>query len=875
MAPRSRGPRLARALLARLAVYQESHSLLEDLDETYSELRRTEGGGRADLWYWKSAIVTFAAYLWFIASWRIQMLKNHLIVVYRNFLRHKLFSFINVFGLGVGLAVCLMISLWVIRELSYDRFHGNAGRIYRVERELFRDNLYSRWPITGGAYRQALTDEVPGVESAVRFWRRRLVIKDHDNIRHQQGLYATDNSVFEIFDFPLEEGDERTALTEPMTVVMTAEDAVRYFGSAKAVGRSLPVEWSGKIVDFKVTGILKKVPRNSHIRFDMLISLASYPKEQFDGWRANYLYTYVLLGKGVSVRDTEERLKTFVERRLAPYYGDLLAPGRGIHDVLKMVLFPLTGIHLRPSVNWEAEPGGSILSVTAFSLAAALILIIACLNFVNLSTARASRRAKEVGLRKTLGARQGQLRWLFLNESLMFTFIALGSAFAFSELFIRAYNRIFSGDLALAPLLEPRSLIVIGAAAFAVGILAGLYPAFYLTRFEPAGTLKGGAYQGRRKSRFRRNLVVIQFGVSIVIIIGMLTVSRQMSYIRARSLGFDRSGLVLLQVLSSQGARSYGSFRSEMLRDPRILAVSSANDAPGDPQYGNGAVMLPGSNEVINMIFYTVGYDQTETYGMDMAAGRTFSRDFGADAAGAVMLNESGARRMGWTPGEAVGKRLVLGGSNNAPAPVVGVVRNFNFKSLRSEVEPAVIVLNPGAVGQIAVRIKPGEEEGALRAIRESWQRAFPEELFAYRFLDDRLEGMYEGEKSLRNFFAVFSGLSVLLSCLGLFGLVSFTAEEKTREIGIRKALGATTGSVVLLLSKGFIKWILLANVLAWPVAWVLMNKWLENFAYKAGIGWQVFLVTALLTTAFGVITFIIQTLKAASAVPSENLRHE
>jgi len=803
------------------------------------------------------------------------MLRNYLVIAYRNFIRHKLFSFINVFGLAVGFCVCMMIAVWVLKETGYDRFHRNAGRIFRVERELFRDNLYSRWPITGGVYKQALIDDIPEVENAVRFLRGSFVIKDHGNFRHQQALIAVDNSIFEIFDFALEEGDPKTALMEPMSAVLTSENAIKYFGTGNALGRSLPIQWAGEMTDFKVTGILKKVPENSHIHFDLLISIASYPKEQFTNWRANNLYTYVQLRKGAAAPDVEKKLMTFVERRLEPFYGDLMGQGRGIHEVLKMHLFPLTDIHLQPSINWEAEPGGSVLSVYAFSLVAVLILIIACLNFINLSTARARKRAKEVGLRKTIGAGTRQLRRQFIHESLALTLIALGLAFILNELFILAYNRIFSGNLSLSQLYDPRNLAFILAAAFAVGILAGLYPAFYLAKFEPAGVLKSGPYRGKTTSRFRRNMVVVQFGVCIVIIIGMFTVTKQMNYIRNRSLGFDKSGLVLIQVRGNQVHQGYEFFRNELLRDPRIVAVTSAADAPGDPLYGNGAVTLPGSNDVINMNYYTTGYDYVEAFRMEMAAGRSFSKAFATDAAGTVLLNESGAIRMGWTPAEAIGKKLVLGGGTNPPVPVIGVVKNFNYKSLRSEIEPAVIVLNPEAVSQISVRIKPGEEEGAVPFIRENWGRAFPEDQFEYQYLEARLEGMYAGEKSVRNFFAVFSLLSVLISGLGLLGLVSFTAEEKTREIGIRKALGASTGSVLLLLSKEFIKWILLANILAWPLAWFIMNKWLKKFAFKTDIGWQVFLWTALVTMLFGIMTFIIQTLKAASANPSNSLRNE
>jgi putative ABC transport system permease protein len=873
MATIIQGPKIARALLSRLDIYRRNHLILEDFDETFSELLRSGSVFKARWWYWRSTLATLAAYSRFWLAWRFTMFKNQLTIAYRNFVRHKLFSFINVLGLGVGLCVCLLIGLWVLNECRYDRFHKRADRIFRIERELFRDNAFSRWPVTGGVYKQALTNEIPEVENAARFWRRTFVVKDHRNFKHQQTLYAADNSLFKIFDFGLEEGDDGSALTEPRTVVLTREAARRYFGTGEAVGRTLPFEWNGQMVDFQVTGILKKVPKNSHLTFEMLISMASYPEEQFVNWRSNNLYTYVLLGPTASKRNAEENLKTFVERHLEPVYGDLLGGGRGIHEVLRMYLFPITGIHLRPSVNWEPEPGGSVASVAAFSLAAVLVLIIACLNFINLSTARASKRAKEVGIRKTIGAAGHQLRRQFLHESIILTFVSLGLALLLGEFAIRAVNRFFAGDLSLAPLAEPLNLIIIIAATLVLGILAGLYPAFYLTRFKPSRVLRGDLRQGRGKPRFRRNMVVVQFTVAIVIMIGMFTMARQLRYIQSRSLGFDKADLILLQVRSASAAGQYESFKNELLRNPRVLAVASAADGPGDPLYSNSSIMRRGSNENINMIYFTTGYDYVETYGMDMAAGRSFSRDFSTDKAVAVMLNESAARRIGWKPVEAVGQRLIL--ATREEALVVGVVKDFNFKSLRSEIEPAILLLNPGVVTQVAIRIKPGDEEGALDTIREKWERVFPGDEFEYAFVDDRIKRLYENERTMRNISAAFSTLSVLISCLGLLGLVSFAAEEKTKEIGIRKTLGASTGNILLRLSREFIQWIVLANVLAWPLAWYLMNKWLENFAFRMEVGWQVFASAGLCAISFGIVTFIFHAAKAASANPVDNMRYE
>jgi putative ABC transport system permease protein len=408
-------PGLARKLLGLMSAFHEKHSIIEDFEETFSEITKSEGGIKAKRWYWGNVIKSLAGYLKLIVYWRFIMLKNHLKIAYRNFVRHKLYSFINVFGLAIGLSICMIISLWVLRELSYDRFHEKADRIYRIERELFRDNLYSRWPITGGRYKQALIDDFPEIENAVRFWRREFAIKDHKNDIHRQQMFAVDNSIFDVFDFHLEEGNEKSALSEPMTVVLTRDNAVKYLGTEDAVGKSLSFEWEGKPVDMKVTGILEEVPENSHIHFDMLLSIATYKEEPYTDWRSNYLYTYVLAAENTLKKDMEEKLKTFVAQRLEPEYGDLLISGRSIHEVLKMHLFPIKNIHLHPSPDWEVEPGGNIASVYLFSCIAILILIIACLNFVNLSTARASKRAKEVSLRKTVGAEKRQLRVQFIQ----------------------------------------------------------------------------------------------------------------------------------------------------------------------------------------------------------------------------------------------------------------------------------------------------------------------------------------------------------------------------------------------------------------------------------------------------------------------------
>jgi len=867
-------PAIPRVLLKLMSVYHEKHSIFEDFEETFAEIQESEGCFTAKRWYWVNTLKSVAGYLKLMVSWRFTMFKNHLKIAYRNFIRHKLYSFINVFGLAIGLSICMIISLWVMRELSYDHFHENASQIYRIERELFRDNLYSRWPITGGRYKQALIDDYPEIENAARFWRREFAIKDHKNDIHRQEMFAVDNSVFDMFDFLLEEGDDKTALIDPQTVVLTRKNAVKYFGKEDVVGKSLSFEWEGEPVDIKITGIMEEVPENSHIHFDMLLSIASYKEEPYTDWRSNYLYTYVQVQENTSKRDLEEKLKTFVTHRLEPEYGDLLLQGRSIHEVLKMHLFPIIDIHLRPSSNWEVEAGGSILSVYIFSCIAVLILIIACMNFVNLSTARASKRAKEVSLRKTVGAEKHQLRVQFIQESVLLAFVSLILAFVMSSLFIQGYNGIFAENLSLSVFLQLKHMVILVGATFAVGVLAGLYPAYYLTRFEPVEVMKGVPLSGSGKSVFRRNIVIIQFSISIMLIVGVFTVYKQMRYIQTRSLGFDKENVVIIPVRSQQIAQNYGSFRNELMQNHQIISASASSEVPADSHYSNSNVNRLDSEEPIILFLFTSDYDYVETYKMEILAGRAFSRDFGTDTEGSIILNESAAHRIGWTPKEAVGKKLE-GAYSETATQVVGVVKNFHFKSLHREVEPMALLLYPDYIRDISVRIRPGDVGRSLNFIQQKWESLFPGEQFEYSFLDSRINQLYESEKKMQDLFIVFSVFSILVACLGLLGLVSFTAELKTKEIGIRKVLGASTGHVIVLLSKEFIKWILLANIVAWPLAWFMMNKWLQNFAYKTNIGWIVFVLAGFVTMAIAIFTFIFQTVKTACAKPVISLRYE
>ena len=687
-------------------------------------------------------------------------------------------------------------------------------------------------------------------------------------------MFAVDNSVFEIFDFTLEKGDERTALMDPMSVVLTRENALKLFGSDNVIGKTLKFEWGGEWIDFKITGILSELPYNSHIHFGMLISISSYPNERFNEWRSNYLYTYIMTSEDTNPAILEEKLKSFVSNHLEPFYGDLLSQGLGIHEVLKIHLFPIEDIHLHPSPNWEVGIPGSMTSVYIFSTIASLILIIACINFINLSTASANRRAKEVSLRKTIGASLKQLNLQFIQESYLLTILALILALVLVTLFIPAYNSIFEGKLSSSSLFSFTNIIMLTTITFTVGLFTGVYPAFYLARFSPVSILKGGIQSGTRKSAFRQTMVILQFVISIALIIGTLTIYKQMTYIQSRELGFNKENVLLIPVRSQAIRKNYQNFRNALMANPSILNVAVSSDLPGETFYSNTNFRDPSKpDDPVSTIVLMTDFDFINTYRMDLIAGRDFSIKYLTDTTGTLILNEAAVKRFGWDSDEAIGKELTyfLGSTGK----IIGVVQDFNYRSLHTTVEPLAIILNADYFRAISVRFQPGDTQKKLDYVNKQWNETFPGEQFEFSFLDNRLNLLYSNDIKMKNIFIIFSAFSIIVACLGLFGLSVFIASQRTKEIGIRKVLGATVGKVLLLFSKEFIIWILLANLIAWPLAWLMMTKWLQNFAYKVDIGLWIFIISTVVTLFIALVTISYQSIKAAIANPVDSLRYE
>lgn len=872
---RSKVPRIAEFLLKLFLRSGLRQQRLGDFEEIFKYLAEHDGVTKAKFWYWVQTFRSIPKLIHDSIYWGTAMFNNYLKVAFRNFKKQKLFTFINISGLAIGIAACMIISLWVKKEISYDQFHNEADRIFRVEREITRDEIDGRWPITSAKYKQALINDIPEITNAVRLWSKSFSIKDQNNDLHRQKLFVTDNSFLSIFDFVLLKGTKENALENPQTMVLTESSAIKYFGTQDVLGKTLALEMDEVYVEFEITGIIKDISENSHIHFDMLISFSTYSEEEFTSWRSNYLYTYVLLGRNAQLDIVNEKLKGFIDQHLEPVYGDLIVQGRNIHEVLKLYLYPLTDIHLTPSENWELEPGGSLQSVLLFSSLGFLLLIVAGINFINLSTARANRRAKEVSLRKTLGAYQQQLKFQFLQESLLLTFIAAFIAMILLVIFIPIYNSIFGGNFSILSIVQVNSLLIFLGITLSIGLIAGTYPALYLAKFEPVDIIKGGQVKvGGKSTVFRRNMVVFQFTVSISLLIALSIMYQQINFINTKSIGFQKENIITLPARGSTVLQNFENFKVRLLTNSSILSVSGSADLPGDAVFSNGNLYNKENYEThFSSVFMSCDYDFISTYKIPMIAGRNFSKEFSTDTAGTIIINETAVNKLGITAEQAIGKFLYRGENNSLR--IIGVTKDFNFQSLQYKIEPMVFFLSPNDVYSISVRVAPSNILTTIDLIRDTWQTSFPGEQFEYCFLDKKMQQLYESEQKTQNILIVFTVMSVLIACLGLLGLAVFMAEERTKEIGIRKTLGATVYNIFGELTRDYFKWILISTIIAFPLSYYLMNNWLVNFAYRIELTFYPFILSVLTAVIISLFTVGYHSIKAATANPIDSIKYE
>ena len=847
-----------------------------DLAEGYEHCAAHHGKHRANLWLLRDIMHDIPAMLGRHLYWRLIMLKNYFKVAFRNIKRQRLYAAINILGLAIGMAGCLLIFLWVQDELSYDRYHSKADQIFRVEREMHFRELHGQVPITAGTYGEALVMDYPEIEDFCRIDGLNLTLRDHRQVFREQEAIAADATLFTLFDFKLEKGDKEEALIAPQTVVLTREAALRYLGTEDALGKTLPIQWDGELQDFQVTGIMKPVKPNSHFSFDMAISIENYGPRRLGHWAANFLYTYVQLSKTADIAALEAGFGDFVMKHLAAPYAPYLPEGANPLDVTKIRMKPMTDIHLHPSEQWEIEPQGSQSSVVIFSAIAILILVIACINFINLSTARAAKRALEVGLRKTVGAHTSALRGQFISESVFLASAAAVIAVTGMTAALPAFNSLAAKSISILDLFKGGNILVLAGIILVTGVLAGLYPAFYLSSFDPVKVLKGEMRKGKKRQSFRRSMTVIQFIISITLIVSTLVVMRQMEFIQNKELGFDRENVLIVNPMRNIDQARYQPFYNAITQDSRILMADYSTNRPGEAIYSDTVFRIEGKDDNFLSHHWQVGYNFIDVMKMKMVTGRNFSRAFASDSSGAI-VNQAAARAFGFSPEEAIGKHIMrpTGTDQDIDLTIVGVVEDFHFKTLHMDVEAATMILRPEFGGRLAIRLSPGNVMQAVQFVQSTWERHFPEEPFQYYFLDDSLMSRYAKEMQMRNLFLVFAGLSIAVACLGLFGLASYTAEEKTKEIGIRKVMGASVPSIILALLQQFTRWVLIANVVAWPVAWLLMRRWLEDFAVRIHITMDIFFIAALTALVIAILTVTAQAVKAALANPVKSLKYQ
>jgi len=813
------------------------------------------------------------------------MFKNYLKIALRNIAKHKGYSFINILGLAIGMAVCILIIIFVRHEISYDRYHENSDRIYRIERRY----LDSDGSISGGfaslapSFAPFLEKDFPEIEVVVRLYDSGdTLVKSKDKKFIEDRFYYAEEDIFKVFTIPLIRGDEDTALAEPNSIVISESMAKKYFPDEDPLAKPLQIDQSRL---FQVTGVMRDTPPNSHVHFDFLASYISlkglYVRDGNDyfwgtgNFSDNVTHTYIRLAKDVDLENIRAGIPAFLDRTMGTITDNGGRIIRASEDTT-VVFCKVTDIHLHSRTNSELEPNSDSRYVSLFTVIAIFVLFIACINFMNLSTARAAKRAREVGLRKVVGADRRLLTSQFLGESLLIALIAMILALLFVGLSLPYFSSFSGRPLHLGMLLNPLGLLILFGVFSVTGLASGFYPAIYLSAFRPAAILRGEVTRGRRGARMRQALVVFQFAISIALVACVGVVFRQMRYLQTADLGYDRENIALIPA-DAVIRRDWSTFKQALVSSPHILSATVSKraptgrflDAPGFRAnvYGEeriGSIYMPHNR---------VEHDFFKTYGMKIIAGRDFSIEHSTDATAAFIINQTAVRKLGWkSPEEAIGAPIsVPGRSGN----IIGVVADFNYESLHNEIVAVVSYIRIPEANTVSLRIAPGRIREALKHAEEVWARLHPESAFRYDFLDDRIAALYRNEVRMMQMFGYFSLFAIFIASLGLFGLASFTAVQRTKEIGIRRVLGASVSNITLLLSKEFTKWVVVANIIAWPTAYFAMSTWLDNFAYRIQVGWAEFVFAGVLTFLIALVTVSYQSLKAGLADPVDSLRYE
>lgn len=809
------------------------------------------------------------------------MFRNHFKTAWRNLMKYKFISFINLFGLTIGLTCCLLILTYILNELSYDKYNKNADRVYRVTRTFYDGNGKEMLNLSTVAppFGYYLPTDFPEIEKMTRLLNVGITpLRYKDKLINEPNVYFGDENLFDVFTVDVLKGNPKTALNDPYSVMLTEETAKKYFGNEDPINKVIR---ANDQFDVKVTGVYKDFPSNAHIHPNILVSFNTLKDSAIIGeenlrtnWGNNSFFTYILLPETYNIESMKKRFPAFLDKHMAGQYG----PNQP-SKFTKLDLQKLSDIHLYSHTDFEAEPNGDINRVYIFSAIALFILLIACINYMNLSTARSALRAKEIGIRKVVGASKKELVAQFLSESILLTCSAIIIAFVLLYLLLPWLNKVSSQNLSINILLKWQILVPLFLTPFVVGIISGIYPALFMSSFQPVKTLKGLFKVGGSSISFRKVLVVTQFAISIILIITTVVVFQQLRYMQNASLGYNKDHLITM-AYSNQLNDRYEAFRNTLLQNSNIKAVGRSSRIPTGRLLDGMGAQVPGNDSMVpvkaDIRFLATDYDFIPAYGIPLAAGRNFSRSFGTDTSNFI-INEAAVKAIGWKSNDqAVGKDFKYG---QFSGHIIGVVKDFHFESLHEAITPLVFVLpqpsNQGLFNNISIKISGQNIASSLETIKNTWQKFLPELPYQYSFFDENFARLYDAEHKQETIFTTFACIAIFIACLGLFGLSAFAISQRVKEIGVRKVLGANTTTIVTLLSKEFLKLVLIAAIVAFPIAWYAMHNWLQDFAYRINIQWWVFIIAAIAAAFIALITVGMQAVKAATANPVKALRSE
>jgi putative ABC transport system permease protein len=792
------------------------------------------------------------------------MLRNYLRTALRNLWRHKTFSFLNILGLTIGMSACFLIFLYVRFELSYDNFHSRQDRIYRMVCDIKTPTELLQIPVCSAPMALNAKLEFPEVEKFVRFGLQSNLFRKGDIKFQEDRTGYTDSTFFEVFDFPLLHGDPATALREPLSVVMSETSAKKYFGTADPMGQHLLVTGQGLIGT--VTGVMKDMPENTLLKADILVSQSTMMRGDSSidrAWGSFGMLSYLLLKPHTDAKGLEKKFPAFLEKR----------DGREMKEsqmYFSLFLEPLHDVYLRSARGGSER--GNMNNIYVFSLIGIFILLIACINFINLTTARSVERAKEVGIRKVIGAERGQLTRQFLGESIVLALIAFVLSLGACALLIPPFNFLAGKTISTGLFYHPSYILSLLGIAIGVGVLAGIYPALVLSSFQPIKVLKGRFASGTRGLLLRQSLVVVQFTISIAIIVCTIIIDKQLNFMRNQDLGFNNQQML---VLETRGDPHKVALKNDIGRMPGVNSVAMSSSVPGtgNPGAYSQVQNQKGDMQIANLDLYFVDFDYMKQYQMKMVAGRMFSRDFGTDTTHSMILNESAVRLFGYhTPQEAIGRKFSQWGREGQ---IIGVVKDFHFRSLQNEIKPLSMRIEPDGCDMISVNVQAKNLPATIAAIEGKWKATIPYRPFSYTFADELFDRQYRSEDRFGKLFLNFAVLAILISCLGLLGLASYATLQRTKEIGIRKVLGAGVPRIVNLLSREFMVLVGIAFLIATPITYYFMDKWIKDFYYRTSIQWWIFLLGGVLALVIALLTISFQAARAAMANPVKALRSE